>query len=67
MSELEEDKLDIEIEDRIKVVDGEHKGEEGRIVNVYKNTSAIEFDNILTKDKSKYRTVIKHNNYKKID
>ncbi|GAE35216.1 DUF2187 domain-containing protein [Halalkalibacter akibai] len=50
----------------MKVLDGEYKGEEGSIINVYNNTVAVEFNNIHTKDGSKFRTVIKHGNYKSL-
>ncbi|MFC0471495.1 DUF2187 domain-containing protein [Halalkalibacter kiskunsagensis] len=64
--ETEQMEHDINIGDEIKVLEGEYKAEEGKVINVYNNTVAIEFNNILTKDKSKYRTVVKHDNYKRL-
>ncbi|WP_227938190.1 DUF2187 domain-containing protein [Alkalihalobacillus deserti] len=65
--EAEEKEHDIEIGDKIKVINGEYDGEEGNVINVYNNTVAIEFNNIFTKDKSKYRTVIKHDYYQRLN
>jgi ribosomal protein L24 len=64
--ETEQMEHDINIGDEIKVLKGEYKAEEGKVINVYNNTVAIEFNNILTKDKSKYRTVVKHDNYERL-
>ncbi|WP_332697791.1 DUF2187 domain-containing protein [Halalkalibacter lacteus] len=64
--ETEKMEHDINIGDEIQVIEGEYKEEEGKVINVYNNTVAIEFNNILTKDKSKYRTVVKHDNYKRL-
>ena len=65
--DAEEKELDIEIGDKIKVLKGEYDGEEGSVINVYNNTVAIEFNNVFTKDKSKFRTVIKHDNYQRLN
>jgi ribosomal protein L24 len=63
---VEKGEHDIEIGEKIKVSKGEYKGEEGNVINIYNNTIAVEFMNILTKDGSKFRTVVRHENYNKV-
>ncbi|OIJ11225.1 hypothetical protein BKP45_14320 [Anaerobacillus alkalidiazotrophicus] len=51
--------------DMIKITAGDFKGEKGKIIGVYNNSSSVELD-IKEADDKPRKTVIAHKNYKVI-
>ncbi|MCT8138549.1 DUF2187 family protein [Anaerobacillus sp. CMMVII] len=51
--------------DTIKILDGDFKGEKGKIIGVYNNSSSVELETREENDKPR-KTVIPHKNYKVI-
>lgn len=49
--------------DAVQITAGDFKGEKGRIIGVYNNSSSIELDTKEANDKPR-KTVVAHKNYK---
>ncbi len=52
--------------DQVKVVAGEYKGQDAKVISTYTNSISVEFD-IKLEDGSKPRTVLKHTEYEIIN
>lgn len=62
--EKETPKVDIEVGDYVKATSGKFKGKKAKVIAVYTNSVAVEFDK-KEKDGTLVRTVFSHKEYKK--
>ena len=58
-------KVEIETDEIVEVVSGSLKGKKAKVIAVYTNSVAVEFDK-KEKDGSSVRTVLSHKEYKKM-
>ncbi|GAF21152.1 MULTISPECIES: hypothetical protein [Shouchella] len=52
---------------RVIVTKGEFKDKKARVINIYDNTISVEFDDYTGRNDELQRTVIKHDDYEKIE
>ncbi|MFB4213482.1 KOW motif-containing protein [Shouchella sp. JSM 1781072] len=52
---------------RVVVTQGEFKNKKARVINIYDNTISVEFDDYTGREDETQRTVIKHEEYEKIE
>ncbi|AIC96195.1 MULTISPECIES: hypothetical protein [Shouchella] len=52
---------------RVIVTKGEFKDKKAHVINIYDNTISVEFDDYTGRDDELQRTVIKHDDYEKIE